>query len=413
MYYKKNRSKIISFISIIVIVVLLVDVLIEHNILRGLFLVLILVVMFYFLGNIFNREIQQLSDKHQQEKTQVEQAYSLLKQQFETVITYLPNPMIVIDQYGDIMLTNETFKLLLNDVTDQLTIKNKSIPYALRKVLNDVYLSEQSLTTSIVLNSVDFQCISIPIFQHERYQGCLVVLQDITKLVYQEKIQKRFVADASHELKTPITAIKGMIEILNREGFHDEIAQKEFLVQIQREVERLQSIVKDLLYLSKLSNQTILLNKQPLDVHALVLEAIRTLKLKLDEKNIAITINQDDQDPLIADSSAVLKIFINLIDNACSYSGTDRIDILIKEDQQQKIITITDYGIGIEKEDLPHIFERFFRVDDARNRASGGSGLGLSIVKELVEAHHGTVSVVSQPHQNTTFTVTFPKLTKS
>jgi two-component system, OmpR family, phosphate regulon sensor histidine kinase PhoR len=413
MFYKKNRSKIISFISTIVIAVMIVDSLIENTVMRLIILVLFLLGMFYFLGNIFNREIQQLTDKHQHEKTQIEQAYSLLKQQFETVITYLPNPMIVIDQYGGILLTNETFKLLLNDGADQFTIKSRSIPYALRKVLHDVYLSEQSLTTTIVLNSVDFQCISIPISQHERYQGCLVVLQDITKLVYQEKVQKRFVADASHELKTPITAIKGMVEILNREDFNDETAQKEFLVQIQREVERLQAIVKDLLYLSKLSNQTILLNKQPLDVHALVLEAVKTLKLKLDEKKIAITINHDDQEPLIADSSALLKIFINLIDNACSYSESDRIDILIKEDQQQKIITITDYGIGIEEEDLPHIFERFFRVDDARNRISGGSGLGLSIVKELVEAHHGAISVASQPNQHTTFTVTFPKLTKS
>ncbi len=392
---------------------LVVDALIENTIVRGVFLVLVLLVVSYFLGNIFNKEIKQLSDNHHREKTQIEKAYSLLKKQFETVITYLPNPMVVIDQYGGIMLTNETFKLLLNDDADQLTIKNRSIPYALRKVLHDVYLSEQSLTTTIVLNAIDFQCISIPILQQKRYQGCLVVLQDITKLVYQEKIQKRFVADASHELKTPITAIKGMVEILNREDFSDEVAQKDFLTQIQREVERLQAIVKDLLYLSKLSNQTILLNKQPLDAHALVLEAVRTLKLKLDEKKITININHEDHEPLIADSSALLKIFINLIDNACSYSESDRIEIMIKGNQQQKIITITDYGVGILKEDLPHIFERFFRVDDARNRISGGSGLGLSIVKELVEAHNGSVSVASQPNQHTTFTITFPKLTKS
>ena len=413
MFYKQNKQQIITLISVLLFIMLLVDSLIEHTVMRGMFLLIISLMLIYFLGNIFKREVSKMKETHQKEKLLWDRSLSLLKQQFETLITYLPNPLIVIDLYGDIKLINESFKLLLNDKDDEFNIKSKSIPLALRKMLNDVYLNEQSLTTTIVLDSVDFQCISIPIIQDNRYQGCLVVLQDVTKLLYQERIQKRFIADASHELKTPITAIKGMVEILNREDFDDEQANKEFLVQIQNEVERLQTIVKDLLYLSKLSNQTILLNKQPLDVHAMILEAVKTLKLKINEKNIDVSIHNEDYDVVFADSASLLKVFINLIDNACSYSNSQRIKITIQGNQDQKIIAITDYGIGIQPNDLPHIFERFYRIDDDRNRISGGSGLGLSIVKELIEAHQGSIHVVSLPNKKTTFTVLLPKLTKS
>ncbi len=413
MFFKQNRKQVISSVLLVLVLALVGDRLITVPWVWLVFLLALLIGIIAYLIVLFDHHTYQLERTHHQEITFKDRSQALMKQRFETLITYLPYPLVLIDQYGNILLTNDTFKLLLQNEDDQLTIRSKAIPLLLRRLLNDIYLNERSMTTTLTLSQTDYQVVSIPIVQNDRYQGCLVVLQDITRLLHQERIQKRFLADASHELKTPITAIKGMVEILNRKGFNDDDTRNEFTHQIAIETDRLNTIVKDLLYLSKLSNQTVLLNKQPLDMHAVVMEAVQSLRLKITEKNMDVEVFHDDQDPVLADPSSMLTVLINLIDNAITYSGSKKLIVHIKGNDTQKIIEVTDFGIGIKKKDLPHIFERFYRVDDDRNRQSGGSGLGLSIVKELIEAHQGTIEASSTTDQQTTFTITLSKLTKT
>ena len=414
MFYKQNKKLVTWFMVALAVGIVLIDGFINNPIARGLTLLLFVLIMIVFFISTINKDMERVSLECDLEKQNQLKSIDLVRAKLETLITYLPFPMVLINQDGEIELSNDSFTLLMNESNDQLkSINSKGIPFMIKRVLNDIYLNEESLTTNISLNAMDYQCVSIPIIQSRRYKGSLVVFSDITKLLYQERVQKRFVADASHELKTPITAIKGMIEILTREDFNDEKTEKEFLDQIKHETERLELIVKDLLYLSKLSNQTILLNKQPLDVKAIVSEAIKTLKLKLADKNIRVNIQELDKEPLLADSTSLLTVFSNLIDNVCSYSNASQLDIIIDGNQKNKIITLKDNGIGISAEDITQIFDRFYRVDDDRNRNSGGSGLGLSIVKELIGVHNGNVEVQSEVDEYTQFVITLPKLTKS
>ncbi len=414
MFYKQNKKLVTWFMVALAVGIVLIDGFINNPIARGLTLLLFVLIMIVFFISTINKDMERVSLECDLEKQNQLKSIDLVRAKLETLITYLPFPMVLINQDGEIELSNDSFALLMNESNDQLkSINSKGIPFMIKRVLNDIYLNEESLTTNISLNAMDYQCVSIPIIQSRRYKGSLVVFSDITKLLYQERVQKRFVADASHELKTPITAIKGMIEILTREDFNDEKTEKEFLDQIKHETERLELIVKDLLYLSKLSNQTILLNKQPLDVKAIVSEAIKTLKLKLADKNIRVNIQELDKEPLLADSTSLLTVFSNLIDNVCSYSNASQLDIIIDGNQKNKIITLKDNGIGISAEDITQIFDRFYRVDDDRNRNTGGSGLGLSIVKELIGVHNGNVEVQSVVNEYTQFVITLPKLTKS
>jgi two-component system phosphate regulon sensor histidine kinase PhoR len=414
MFYKQNKRMIhyllIGIPFILFLLGQIMDSIFIYSLLAiGLFLISIALLLFRMNKMLSHKETQHTTQTQNQSR-QLE----LVVEQLRTLITFLPYPMILVDQQGTIELKNNSFELLLNDSSeDTLTITSTNIPFPIKRLLNDSYLNEESVTKTIALNTVEYQCISIPITQDSRYKGSLIVMQDITKLLYQERVQKRFVADASHELKTPITAIKGMVEILMRPEFDDQKTQKDFMEQISAETERLEIIVNDLLYLSKLNSKTILLNKQPLDVYSIVSESLRTFKVIINQKNIDVEIINDNKEPLIADPTSLTTIFNNLIDNVCSYSQASKLTIYIDADNKDKIIRVEDNGVGIEEEDFTRIFERFYRVDDARNRSTGGSGLGLSIVKELVEAHGGSVRVESTKNEFTRFIITLPKLTKS
>lgn len=414
MYYKQNKRAIYNGLIGVSFVLFLLGQVISDNILFSIFVIIIFVVCGIAIVHKMNQILSQKEQEIVLEKQSQSRQFGLVLAQLRTLITYLPYPMVLVDQTGNIELRNDSFELLLNDAnTDELTITSKNIPFPLKRLLNDGYLNEESVTKVITLNTLEYQCISIPVLQKNRYKGSLIVMHDITKLLYQEKVQKRFVADASHELKSPITAIKGMVEILTRQDFDDDITEQDFMEQIKVETERLEVIVNNLLFLSKLNSKTILLNKQPLDIYSVVAECLRTFKLQINEKKIDVEITKTSQEPLIADAASLTTIFNNLIDNVCMYSEASKLVISIDDNTQEKVIKFCDNGIGIHEEDFTRIFERFYRVDDARNRATGGSGLGLNIVKELVEAHGGSIEVESVQNEFTRFIVKLPKLTKS
>lgn len=411
MFYKENKRLVHWYLIGLAIGIVLVDGFISQPIARGITLLLFVLIMFLQLVFIVNKEMvnQQLqADLHKQEQ---QKSLILVQRQLETLIMYLPYPMIFINQQGDIDLMNDSFKMLLHEAAIPTpSIHSSNVPFILKRVLNEIYLNEESVTTTLALNAVDYQCISIPVFQSKRYRGSLVVLHDITKLLYQERIQKRFVADASFALKTPIHAINEMIDAVDKEGGLKPGNCDEFIHTIKDKTEQLEVTIKDLLYMSKLSNQTILLNKQPLDLVAIAQESQKLLKPQLLEKGITVNIESTDKDPAFADSTSMMALFTNLFENAIAYSQSDRIDIVVSGNDQEKIISFTDYGIGISPSNLEFIFDRFYRAEDTQHNHRSGSGLGLSIVRELVEAHQGTISVSSIQNEKTTFTITLPKL---
>jgi len=242
--------------------------------------------------------------------------------------------------------------------------------------------------------------------------GALVVFNDITRLKRLETVRRDFVANVSHELKTPITALKGCVETLADGSSITDQDGKKFINMMVRHVDRLEAIVNDLLSLSKIEFDSergwIQIELSP--VADVLRRAVNTFTAQAEHKKIFLTV--DCPEDLTASINAALleQAVGNLIDNAVKYSGEGtRVSVSAKLNGNDVELSVADHGPGIEKKHLDRIFERFYRVDQARSRALGGTGLGLSIVKHIALAHCGTVGVTSAIGQGSTFTIRFPR----
>ena len=227
--------------------------------------------------------------------------------------------------------------------------------------------------------------------------GCVIVLRDITKHALLENMRKEFVANVSHEIRTPLTVIKTYAETLIDMGVGDEMVES-FLEVINSEVDKMTVLTTDLLELSQFDNKQLKLMKAPYDLLEILVNSIEQTVILAEKKNQAITFYPKVEEmPFLCDHSRMSQVFTNLVSNAVKYSEENRdIEITAQRTQGLYEITIKDNGIGIAKEDLERVFERFYRVDKARTRDVGGTGLGLAIVKEIVEAHGGKIRIESQ-----------------
>jgi len=227
-------------------------------------------------------------------------------------------------------------------------------------------------------------------------EGVICVIQDITKQEKLENMRKDFVANVSHELKTPITSIKGYSETL-LENDVDRETKERFLGVINSEAERMSRIVSDLLQLSKIDSKEVSLKKEKIEIKAMLNEIISKLALELEKKEQEISFCGVDELNAYGDYSAIEQVLINVISNSIRYTPEKgRITVSLFSEHDEAIIKVKDNGMGIPKEDLPRIFERFYRVDKARTREMGGTGLGLSISKNMIEANGGHISIDSE-----------------
>ena len=241
--------------------------------------------------------------------------------------------------------------------------------------------------------------------------GAVIVLNDVTEMQRLETIRRDFVANVSHELKTPIASIKGFVEALVDGAAEDPTDRRRFLEIITRQADRLESIIEDLLSLSRIeqSEGSGDLPREPVLVADLLATVVTDCLPRAGERSIRDHVDCDES--LTANLNAPLleQALINLVDNAVKYSGPgSEVRVAAAADGDGVRIAIRDEGCGIEAEHLPRLFERFYRVDKARSRQLGGTGLGLSIVKHIVQAHGGTVTVASEPGVGSTFTVLLP-----
>lgn len=220
--------------------------------------------------------------------------------------------------------------------------------------------------------------------------------------------QRQFTADASHELRTPLTSIKGQTEVaLQRERSPDEY--REVLAAVNSEVDRMIRLVGSLLTLARADARRIEIVREELGVDALISDAAEQVRPAAENQNLTLRVEAGDGASVIADQDLILQLLLNLLDNAVKYTPSGgRIDVRYRRLDGEVEIIVADTGAGIAPEHLPHIFDRFYRVDAARSRAEGGSGLGLAICRWIAEAHGGTITVESEPGAGTTFTVTLP-----
>jgi two-component system phosphate regulon sensor histidine kinase PhoR len=242
-------------------------------------------------------------------------------------------------------------------------------------------------------------------------EGVIVVFHDVTDLKRLERVRQDFVANVSHELRTPLAAIKGYVEALRDGGLRNAAQAEQFLQVIQRHSERMDKIVSDLLLLSEMESPDRVLQKESLNLPEIIQAAVEAVRPLAEGKRQKIQVGPMEKiPPLRADNQKIHQVLINLLNNAISYTSEEgSITVEAGQVPEGAEISVADNGIGIQPEDLPRIFERFYRVDKGRSRDLGGTGLGLSIVKHIVEAHGGHVRVESKPDKGSRFTFFLPR----
>lgn len=215
--------------------------------------------------------------------------------------------------------------------------------------------------------------------------------------------QQRFLADVSHELRTPLTSVRGNLDLMSRFGSYDE----ESMAVIQDEIRRMSRLLDDLLLLARADTGGLPLHHEPVELDNVLIEVYR--QVSRIEKPVTVELTDVDQVMIVGDEDRLKQLILNLVDNGIKYSqpgGT--VKLSLAKDDSMAYLTVSDTGIGIPPEDLPHIFDRFYRVDKARSRGQGGSGLGLAIVKWVVQAHGGDIKVNSVVGEGTEFRITLP-----
>lgn len=234
-------------------------------------------------------------------------------------------------------------------------------------------------------------------------QLTLALNQTLARLEELFTAQQRFLADVSHELRTPLTTIRGNVDLMRRMGGADDVS----LDDIEAELERMTRLVNDLLLLARADVGSLPVTTETVEMDTLLLDVYRQVKAL--RPKVEVTLEEVDQVQVTGDSDRLKQLILNLVDNAVKYTPAGgQVFLSLHKDGGYAELTVRDTGIGIPEEDLPFIFDRFYRVDKARARAHGGSGLGLSIARWIVEVHKGTLTVDSQVGEGTTFTVRLP-----
>ncbi len=338
--------------------------------------------------------------------------------ELEAILTSMMEGVVAIDNQEKIIIMNSAASKLLGvDVNNSHgkkiyeVIRNSDFLRFLNKIVESGNLCEEEIVfhDNTVPKYMQSHGASIRNDKNEII-GMLIVLNDVTHLHRLEEIRRDFVANVSHELKTPITSIKGFVESL-QDGAIDEPADAQrFLDIIARHADRLNNIIDDLLALSHIEQVGGKGMQLELAGVAMMLQnAVSSCEYKLTEKNINVVINCPDDLNVIMNSPLIEQAVINLIDNAAKYSESGTTVTLSADNiLSELIIKVTDQGTGIPADALPRIFERFYRVDKGRSRKLGGTGLGLAIVKHIVQSHGGFAEVESVVGEGSTFTLHIP-----
>jgi two-component system phosphate regulon sensor histidine kinase PhoR len=369
-----------------------------------------------------SEEMAGLSEALNQMATQLDNRIKTIinqRNELETVLSSMREGVVAVDNNERVISMNQAAAVLFE--CDPANCQNKNIQEVVRNLPLQQFIREAIAVRELEEDDIVlYQNIekilnlkSSPLLDADKEQiGTLVVINDVTQLRRLENMRKDFVANVSHEIKTPLTAIKGFVETLHQGGVDKPEEADRFLGIIQKHVDRLSSIIDDLLSLSRIEQeserQAIQFENKP--IRAVFKSAVQICRSKAEEKNIAINLNCEKHLRSYFDPTLLEQAVVNLLDNAIKYSEPNSaIHLTANLNDSEVKIVVKDQGIGIAKKHLNRLFERFYRVDKARSRKLGGTGLGLAIVKHIAQAHGGQVTVKSALGKGSTFTIHLPK----
>lgn len=336
------------------------------------------------------------------------------KNKLAAIINHMAGGVLVVNTQGEIIMTNRTTLNFLGIRNPHIIGENvsKAIPgNSLLHLLEDSeYKREVHGPLEEAPESRSIDAHITPLFSEEGTpMGAVIILNDVTQFRRLDRMRTEFVSNVSHELRTPLASIKGLTEILIDGALHDEDKAEEFLESINREVDRLTRLVKDLLDLSKMESGMIVMEKHPVNLEEIVMQVISRLSPQSKKKNIQITAHLKCRHAVFANMDRVQQVLINLLDNALRYTPPgQKVFVRLTEKGEYVLVEVEDTGPGISSEDMERVFERFFRADRARARHEGGFGLGLAISKQIIDNLNGTIGVYSFPPKGTTFYFTLP-----
>ena len=309
-----------------------------------------------------------------------------------------------------ILYCNQAFEQILE--LPQGSSQGKKLVEALRQAelvsaVRQVLPGGDEITGEVEVGTVrrrSFSVTAAPV-RAAATSSAVLVLHDITELRRLERVRRDFVANVSHEFKTPLTAIQGFAETLLAGALDDKANRTRFMEIIREQAQRLTRLTDDLLKLSRIEAGKLDLESHPVSVAALVNGCVESARLKAESRGLQITVDLPDDIPCIRGDAVQLgEVLQNLVDNALQYTPPGgQIDVTAYCNGHEVIFTVADTGIGIPESDLERIFERFYRVDAARSREAGGTGLGLSIARHIVDAHGGRIWVESAIGQGSRF----------
>jgi len=375
----------------------------------------------YRLHSIGSVEIGSLAETMNDMAAQLEERLQTVgkeRNQREAVLSSMVEGVLAVDTDGHIISLNKAAAQFFN-VFQPETAPGRSIEEVFRNIklqrfVSEVLEGQETLECELVVQNnqayyLQARGTNLLGLQGRRI-GAVVVFNDVSRLRRLENLRRDFVANVSHELKTPITSIKGFVETLLDGAIKDPVEAERFLKIVAKHADRLNAIIEDLLMLSRLEQD----GKEGMEMQktglcGLMNSAVEVCARRAAEKNITIRVECSEELTATVNPPLIEQALINLIGNAVKYSADGKTVIVsVRAEKDGIALSVKDQGCGIEERHLERLFERFYRVDSGRSRQEGGTGLGLSIVKHIAQAHGGTVSVQSRYGEGSTFSIFLP-----
>ncbi|SHF57747.1 ATP-binding protein [Ornithinibacillus halophilus] len=339
------------------------------------------------------------------------------KEQLSSIVSSMADGVITLSRNGEMIVTNPPAERFMEDWYFEKEIDtngiNRKLPPELNAILQDVIQKEEERLEEISIQGRSWVMIMTPLYDQSYVRGAVTVIRDMTEERRLDKLRKDFIANVSHELRTPISMLQGYSEAIVDDIAESKEEKNELAQIIYEESLRLSRLVNELLDLARMEAGHIQLSREVVELDGYVDRIIRKFGGVSSENKIELLIEKDISVPqAIIDPDRIEQVFTNLIDNAIRHTSEGGyVKVMLENNSEEMIVSVEDSGSGIPEEDLPFVFERFYKADKSRTRdkKKKGTGLGLAIVKNIIDAHNGTISVNSKIGVGTSFTFKIPK----